>query len=262
MTLIIGLKSDDCVVLAAEQEESAGIAAKRTVNKMKLLAGDDWAIIFGAAGDATVGENAMRRLENKFLNRRGLTADDIQDALDDVLDTVHRKYIDPDKNPEGISLVVGASCGDELHLISTLRRTPQFQDLIAYAGIGSDVALYFLDRIHYSDFGWKYTTKVAAYVLAQVKESAQACSGASQMFALQSPPNPRWRDFGEKEAWMELENSFRFEADIADILPDILKKIRFPLEGLEGYSDEHHPEPLPHKGPFEGLGKNKGGSGE
>ena len=243
MTLIIGMKTDDAILIAAEQEEGCGIAAKRRVNKLRLVTNNDWAVVFGAAGDAAAGENAMRRIENKLLGRQSLTEDELQDIVDDVLDTVHRKYIDPDPKHEGMSLVVGASLGNELRLMSTSRRTSQFQDFTAYAGIGADVAIYFMERLHFSDTDWKRTVLLGGFIMLQVKESAQYCSGESQTYVLQTPPSPRWRELASEEISMELENRLQ-EVDFIGYLTEQLRTIGFALEHVTGYRDEHNPEPV------------------
>ena len=244
MTLIIGLKTDDALVLAAEQEEGCRIAAKRKVNKLRLVTNDDWAVVFGAAGDAAAGDNAMLRIERELTSVHGLTQEQLQDIVDDVLATVHEKYIDPYKQHEGISLVIGAALGDELHLLSTIKRTSQFQDFTAYAGIGADVAIYFMERLRYSDIDWKHALKVAGFVVLQVKESSQYCSGESQMYVLQAPPNPRWRELASDECSMELENNLVNHVGLAEHITERLKAIKFSPEGITGYRDEHNPDPV------------------
>jgi 20S proteasome alpha/beta subunit len=50
MTMILGLECDSAIVIAGEQEEAAGYTAKRKVRKLKLIRGDDWAVVLGGQG--------------------------------------------------------------------------------------------------------------------------------------------------------------------------------------------------------------------
>jgi 20S proteasome alpha/beta subunit len=90
MTLIVGLKSHDSVVIAAEQEETGGITAKRTVSKLKLITGRDWAVVIGGAGDAALAENAMRAMERRLHKRKIVDEELLLSETDQILDSVLR----------------------------------------------------------------------------------------------------------------------------------------------------------------------------
>ena len=241
MTLILGLKTRDCVVVGAEQEETAGTLAKRAVTKLRLITGSDWAVVVGGAGDAAIAENAMREMERKLEGRRTLNEEMLLDVTDKVLDSVHTKYIDKDQNSEGISLVIGAVCGDQLYLISTAKRVPQVQDSMAYAGWGTDIGIFFMDRLHHADSDWVYAVTVAGFTLQQAKEACRFCSGGTEIYALQRPPNPRWRSLGTEDASIDFFNSFQ-SYEVAKHLERLLRKERLMPESQDGYRDEHYPE--------------------
>lgn len=243
MTLIIGLKSNDCIVIGAEQEESGGIAAKRVVTKLKLITGKEWAVVIGGAGDAAIAENAMRAMEKELHQKEPLSEQGLMDIADKVLDSIHTKYIDKDKNSEGISLVIGAVCGNELHLISTQNRVPQPQEYIAYAGIGADIGIFFIDRLHRINADWKYSATVAGFTLQQAMEACRYCGGESEIYVLQRPPNPRWRSLGTEDAPTEFVNRFNSQV-VARHLEGFLRSIPSVSEHYIGYRDEHNPEPI------------------
>jgi 20S proteasome alpha/beta subunit len=235
LTLILGLKCADTVVLAAETEESVGIAAKRNVYKLKLISGDDWAIVLGGAGDSAIAENAMRLIDRSLTDCADLTEDVLTNAIDDALEKVHKKYIDLDPQSEGIALIVGAVCSNNaLHLISTHKRIWQFQESYAYAGLGADLAIYFLDRLHDATLEWEDSAKVAGFVLEQVKEAAQCCGGDSQFYALHAPPMPRWRALGT-DAAHEIGNECRSVAQ--SMSEGVLKKLRSSKLHRNEYND-------------------------
>jgi 20S proteasome alpha/beta subunit len=226
--------------MAAEEEEVSGFASKRKVQKLKLFTDKNWSLVFAGAGDAAIIDNAERRLTSWLKDQQDLSGDLLMDALDDVLGTIYSKYIDPDPKSDGISLVVGASCSDGLHLVSTVKRTPQFQESLACAGYGADVAYYLLDRLHNNDDDWVSGVKIAAFSLQEAKESTLYCGGDTHLFVLQSPPNPRWRDLGWGGS-SELENSF--VNLISDGLRQAILDVEFTAEICEEYCDEQHPEP-------------------
>jgi hypothetical protein len=240
MTLIVGLKSGDNVVIGAEQEESGGIAAKRLAKKLKLINGSGWSVVIGGSGDSAVAENAMRFMERLLLARQTLNEQVLTDITDEVLDSVFSKYIDKDPNNEGLSLVIGASCGNELHLISTTKRVPQLQDSIAYAGVGADIGIFFLDRLHLPNEDWVYSSTVVGFTLQQAIEASRFCGGESEIYVLQCPPNPRWRSLGDCDVPCEFINCFS-ASNVSRHLGQLIRGNALSAEGRAGYSDEHHP---------------------
>src|SRR5262249_2296077 len=143
--------------------EGAGATSKRAVSKLKLIPGPDWAVVIGGAGDGRLSEIGMQELGQKLAGRQTVTQRFLLDAMDKILDSLHRKYIDKDKDCEGVAFIIGAVCGNQLHLISTTGRIPQTQDAEAYAGLGEDIAVFFLDRLRDDAADWTYTAKVAGF---------------------------------------------------------------------------------------------------
>lgn len=242
MTLILGMKCADTVIVASETEESAGITAKRNVNKLQHVTGNDWSVVIGGAGDSYVCENAMRRLARAIDGKKSLTEDQLSDCIDDVLAIVHTKYIDPTPNSEGLALIVGAVCGNDLSLISTHKRTLQFQTEYAYAGYGADLAIYFLDHLHSSSADWHYGMNLTCYVLREVKDSAQYCGGESLCYALQRPPNPRWREFGI-DFMVDLEQNIIHDCNFWPSLQTTLEKHKLdPKRWADGEGEYYYKE--------------------
>jgi 20S proteasome alpha/beta subunit len=238
MTLAIGLHCKGSIVLAAEQEEAVGYTSKRKIQKLHLHSGKEWALGFAGSGDAGIIDNAERRLELWLSDQRTFTSYQLSDALDDVLDIVHTKYIDPDRMAEGISLIIGASCEDGLVLFHTLNRTPAIENSYACAGIGHDIANYLLDRLYRFDDTWPKAAWIAGYVVSEVKESTRYCGGNSDFLVLQQPPHPRWRDLG---TGTDTENQLQglIEGLHAKITASPVR-----LEWNTGYCDEHNQTPF------------------
>jgi len=234
MTLVVGLHCKNSIILGAEQEENAGLAAKRTICKLKRYESDNWALGFTGAGDGAIIDNAERRLAEWLENQEKFTESQLSEAVEDILATVYTKFIDPDPRSEGISLVIGGSCEDGLFLIQTHKRACQFEDYYACSGYGSDVAIYLLERLYREDDKWIDALKIAAFAIYEVKGSAQYCSGDSDFLVFQLPPNPRWRDLGD-EFGTEIEN------DVQGLISGIRSKIferRWRPEWVRGYCDQ------------------------
>jgi 20S proteasome alpha/beta subunit len=243
MTLIVGMKSKECIVIGAEQEESAGVTSKRPVTKLKLISGPDWALVVGAAGDGRLAENGMRELERSLRGLQTINEQLLLDSIEEILDSLYTKYVDREANCEGVAFIVDAICGQQLHLISTDKRVPQIQESKAYAGYGGDIGIYFLDRLHCDDADWTFTATAAGFVIEQAIQACRYCSGESEIYVLQRPPNPRWRYLGTGDAPAELSTNFQF-ALVAEHLRRLVEVNQFTPELADGYSDEHHPEPV------------------
>jgi hypothetical protein len=186
----------------------------------------------------------MKRLGRLLEDQERLTENRLETIVEDVLAEVHTKYIDPEnQHTLQIFLILGAVCSDgELHLISTQGRSSQFQDAIAYAGAGSDIAIFLVDRLHRLNLDWEEAAKVAGFTLEQVNESCQDCSGPTEIFVMQQPPEPRWRYLGDVS--INLFNEFgdgRFGRELSKI---VLQTPFYAKEG-DGYCDELNPEPVP-----------------
>ena len=246
VTLIVGIKTTDSVVLAAETEESAGITAKRNIFKLRRIEGPDWVVVAGGAGDSVIVENATRRIRWALADCSDLTEQKLGDILDQVLATVYGKYIDTDKRPEGISLMLGASIRNELYLVTTQKRTFQFHDDYAYAGLGADLAIYYLDNLFSDIRDWKDATRVCGFVLMEAKKTAQYCSGKTQIYTVQLPPQPRWRSLG-KGTFVEIENVCSGLVSHT-VSSGIMKELRrvdvsIAVDEFGDYEEEKRPKP-------------------
>jgi 20S proteasome alpha/beta subunit len=250
MTLIIGLKSDDCIVIGAETEESGGLTAKRSVCKLQIVKGDDCAVVVGAAGDAAVAENAMREFAHALHALKRVDESAIMAIADKILDLVHTKYIDKDPKSEGVALVIGASCPDGLHLISTEKRVPQPQESIACVGYGADIGLFCMDRLFRPERDWLYTVKVAGFTLQQAIDSSRYCGGECDIHVLQRPPQPVWRSLGTGDTSVAFANEFQ-QGMVASCLEKMVEASNFNPTRCDGYADEHNPAPVDSRKDYE-----------
>ena len=243
MTLVVGLHCEHSVVLGAEQEESAGYTGKRNVYKLKLHESEKWALGFSGAGDGAIIDNAERQLLRWLDMRETFVMHELADAIDDVLVAVYEKFIDPDKNSEGVSLIIGGSCEDGLFLIQTHKRTSKFETDYACAGYGADVGLYLLSRIYQNDDKWLNAAKITAFVIHETKKSSQFCSGDSNFLVFQRPPSPLWRDLGDRVG-MSLDDECQIFWD-NKIREQVVFESSWRPEMMEGYCDQLRPIPNP-----------------
>ena len=246
MTMIVGLLCSDGIVLASETEETVGYTSKRQAYKLSLIEDPKWVMVIGTAGDSAVAENVLRKIDRMLDKHSGkkLTEEAIGNLLDEILAKAYTTYIDPDPKSEGLGLVIGAVSGEELFLISTHRRTPVFHHKdspYTYAGLGGDLAVYFLDQLHESDRDCAFGINVAGFVMAEVKERTQLTSGDSDFFVIQRRPNPRWRRMGG-DLTMSFDNNEKIH--VGELIK--AKFIDAPLTpAIDAfYRDEFHPNAL------------------
>jgi hypothetical protein len=114
---------------------------------------------------------------------------------------------------------------------------------MAYAGIGADIGIYFIDRLHRTEADWSHSVKVAGFTIQQAKEASQYCGGEPEIYVLQRPPNPRWRYLGVGDTSCEFTNRFN-SSEISDHLEKLILPLGFAPEIDSGYRDELHPEPV------------------
>jgi 20S proteasome alpha/beta subunit len=240
VTLVIGLKAKDSLVIGSESEESVGYLAKREAQKLVRISENDWTVVIGGAGDSATVDNTTEKISDALAGEKDMNGRKVQQAVDDALSIVYTRYIDPDSSHEGISLVVGASFGDELFLLQTQKRVPQVKEDWACAGWGADIAIYWLEHIYYGDFDWERALAAAGFIIRQAKKSARFCSGESQLFVLQVPPNPRWRSPGGDTI---TDIDWNMVVDVPGLITDELSKKELFSERDEGYADEHKEKP-------------------
>lgn len=243
VTLIVGLQCRNAVVIAAEMEEAAGITAKRQVYKLRRISGQDWTVVVGGAGGSAVIENVTRRLESRLAEyeSKALTEERLISAIDGLLEYAYDRYIDPDTSFEGLALVVGVSSGNEQYLVKTEKRTPYIEPTFACAGIGVDLGVYFLDRLHNPGTAtWDNGVNVATFVLKEAKEAAQNCGIGSEAYVLQSPPRPRWLWMGE-DVMNEVENRLPWWDRVLGTFREELIDSKF---SPATFGDEYAEEPI------------------
>jgi 20S proteasome alpha/beta subunit len=239
MTLIVGLRCRNSIVIGSEQEEVTGYT-KRSINKLRCFTDDKWAVGFSGAGDGAIVDDAERRLADWLHTQKTFTGAQLVEAVNTVLATVYKRFIKPDPGSEGIGLVIGASCQDGLCLIQSVTRTAQLKNDHVCAGVGRIVADYLVGRLYNADDKWLNAAKIAAFVLHEARETVAGCGGNSNFIVLQEPPRPRWRDLGD-EFGPEMDGDF--DGVLGQCLrPEIIKG-RWRPELMGGYCDERAPEP-------------------
>jgi len=188
MTLIAGFKCEGIgggLVIAAEMEESSGFTGKRTVNKMKPTDFfGEWQAVIEGAGDSAIIDNATSRLVKEFSAIRPFDSEKVLEAIDNVLDKVHQKYIDPDPRCQGLSLIIALKYGDKLDLISTQGRTPKPESGSVCIGMGADLATYLADRLYDPWASLADTTKIATIILKEIKNAVRSCGLGSEITIL------------------------------------------------------------------------------
>lgn len=188
VTIGIGFKCDDGIVLAADTQHS-GALKLRGEKVIQIVCPPGIAACVAGAGRVSLIRKAVE-LIGKSISKSGPSGD-ILAIVEDALSTIHRKYIYPYSGPEenrpSVQLLVGVwTENDGLRLVDTEQSIPNFVDDYAVIGSGGNIAEYIIKTsrgyIH-SAVDAKY---LAAYAVAMAKTYDLFCGGETRIKILSS----------------------------------------------------------------------------
>ncbi|MBZ5600046.1 MAG: hypothetical protein LAN83_17185 [Acidobacteriia bacterium] len=208
MTLVVGTICTNGLFFCSDTEEGTVMGGKRTVQKLiHVSAFPQWHLVFGTAGFGPLCELAMRRISDAArLNKNEFLAKH-ETIIGDEMVRIYDKYI-PDSLPDWkrldrqISLVIGV-----VDYQTTDCRLYQTYEEIVYpvagmfacAGVGQEIAYYFLDRLFRDARGPQFSGTVPEvleaqalleFVMKEAKESVGNVGGNTETIAVITSPNP------------------------------------------------------------------------
>jgi 20S proteasome alpha/beta subunit len=176
MTLIIGMDCLDCLLLCADREESTELGGKRSVSKIHQAQGQNWGLLIATAGSGPISDLAAERIIAEARAAPAFNANP-RETFEKVMIEVYEKYIFPRdehrQRERGISLILGVIDEEsrQRFLFKTFDEIVKTESHYACAGVGSDVAYYFLDRLHADGFSGSEAMKLLAFILREAKSS-------------------------------------------------------------------------------------------
>lgn len=176
MTLIIGMECRDGLLFCADREEGTELGGKRSVSKLYEARGKEWDIVLGTSGSGPLSDKAARRIIDAARTQKGFFGNP-DGAIEEILKKIYDQYVFPyDKKIQadrGISLLVGIrnSKSKKVLLYKTFDEIVKAEDLYACAGVGQDVANYFLDRLYDTGLNIGESTMLAIFACRESKAS-------------------------------------------------------------------------------------------
>jgi len=186
MTIGVGFKCDDGVVLAADTQHSG--ALKLRGEKVFEIAGTPGiTVCIAGAGRVSLIRKAVE-LIGKDISKGGASTD-IPGVVERVLATVHQKHIYPyqgiEENRPSLQLLVGVWTKDApFYLLDTDQTVPNFVEDYAVIGSGGNIAEYIIKTSR----GYINTVAdakyLAAYAVAMAKTYDLFCGGETRIKTL------------------------------------------------------------------------------
>lgn len=191
MTLVAGMFCKDALLLCADTEENVGLTGKRSVKKIFEMGGTKWDMAVATAGHSALCDVAVKRIHeavakapDEFLQHHEL-------VIESILTTIHKRHIwakhlpEKEKLEREIELLIGIQeRNGQSYLYKTSEEILQPQDKYACAGIGEEIAYYFLDRIYQPDLDQDECHTLMSFIVREAKGSVGGVGLNTTMSAL------------------------------------------------------------------------------
>lgn len=193
MTLIVGLRCADGSVLMCADREQSDQVAKRSVDKIFRVRLNQGTVLVAGAGRSSILDNAFMRLERALQTadsqQGNVLLDTHRDVIETILYEIHEKYIwgRTDENERAIRLIVAASFtsgGSAPFLYGTDSDVLYPHQLYGCAGIGQDLAYYFVDKLYHHHLSREVAALLAAFIFREVSLSVEGVGLGTDMILL------------------------------------------------------------------------------
>jgi 20S proteasome alpha/beta subunit len=187
MTVVVGLKNNDSVIVATDREENdrylRNDVVKIAVHNLKK----GWTAGFAGAGDAAFIDYSVQQLEERLSECKKLTSGIFRRTVESELSSIFTKHIDarnipdPDLRPN-FSFVISAQSGSDVFLFSThLSSVREEKDRGFFCiGVGEAFARSLLNR-YWGVYSTRGATLLALYVVRQTKKYIRDVGGGTDI---------------------------------------------------------------------------------
>jgi 20S proteasome alpha/beta subunit len=193
VTLIVGLRCADGSVLMCADREQSDQVAKRSVDKIFRVRLNQGTVLVAGAGRSSIVDNALMRLERALQTadsqRGNVLLDTHRDVIETILYEIHEEYIwgRTDENERAIRVMVAASFisgGSAPFLYGTDSDVLYSHQLYGCAGIGQDLAYYFVDKLYHHHLSREVAVLLAAFIFREVSQSVEGVGLGADMILL------------------------------------------------------------------------------
>lgn len=191
VTLIIGMECSDALLFCADREENTELAGKRSVSKIYDAYEKHWSIIIATAGHGPFSDIAAQRIiqDAKLADGFHLTpAKVIQASLSDLYEQYVFARDERRQRDRDISLIIGVIDKErrQRYLYKTFKEIVKPEAHYACAGMGVDLAYYFLDRFREDSLpSSDEAAQLLAFILREAKSSVDRVGKESEFVSVQ-----------------------------------------------------------------------------
>lgn len=189
MTLIIGMECQDCLLFAADREESTEYGGKRSVSKIHQGQGRNWSIAIATAGSSAVSDLAALHIISNAKEQDDF-AENPFPVVRDAMAAIYDRYIFPRdekrQRERDITLIIGIKNDetDQTFLFRTTEEIVKPESHYACAGAGQEIAYYFLDRVHGDAIPGDEAMTLTAFLLREAKSSVGGVGNESEFLRM------------------------------------------------------------------------------
>jgi len=207
LTIVLGLRCRDGLVLCADQLMSIQGSHKYYEEKISLIDGQGWCIAFGYAGSPLTSKALQKSIEPKLLSLKDedVNAQNIRIIVDEALGRMFSKK-QYGKFDQLLVAVSGKAEPPELFELRPPQRNLLPAENFTCLGVGESPLIRYLGSSVYSrDIDTDLGTNVGIYLVAKAIEFIEYCGGKTNVLVLRSEGVSEWladSDIAEQRAWM------------------------------------------------------------
>lgn len=184
MTVVIGLKNNDSVVIAADREENDSYL-RNDVGKIRYFTlRNGWHLGLGGAGNSAFIDYSFQQIEERLNKAKSLSSATVREQIEDELLSIHTRHIFPATNCDReFALVISAHKADELCLFKTdLASVTAGKDKGFFCiGAGSGFALSLLNK-YWGVYSTRGAVILALHVAKETKRYVRDVGGGTDIF--------------------------------------------------------------------------------
>jgi 20S proteasome alpha/beta subunit len=235
MTIIVGIKCRDGLVLASDSQTTYGTSKRLDTKKISLVHFEDGAALVAESGPASMSGEALRLLQKKATTQKISTDDSpallAVDAMRELrkgqsalypgrhsLDEWKKFYTTEGRTELAVAYWFGGKV--ELYTITLDECVPsKVQGHFAAAGCGGDLAEYLLGEFCPKGLTCSLAAVVASYVVEMVKQHDACCGGPTGIGMITENPPDLKALIDAKEEIMTPPECRRFRNYTVGLLP-------------------------------------------
>lgn len=216
MTIGIGFRCTDGIVLCADEQITYGAYFKKYEYKIFTHNTTDWAIAMTYAGDPelmkVVDEKFREAMGKAYHSKKPESASEIKKLLEKTLTAM--RTLDAAQDPDGFYMLCGIVIPNkEMALIRTDRKKVREVKDSSYVGIGESSALEYLTKLFVASnaLNARQAMYIGVYLAIQAKAYVHGCGGEtdSVILKLNGMIEPHPNMYNEEQQVLRLEFGLR-----------------------------------------------------